>query len=75
MPVRFLVKFVVTCAINSAGKLICLRDCLHEHDCMGLIDKPGYIWFMLPQGANVTVKQPSHLNNFIMRNLSLKPLN
>ena len=30
---------------------------------------------MLPQGASVTVKQPSHLNNFDMKNLSVKPLN
>ena len=30
---------------------------------------------MLPQGASVTEKQLSHLNNFIMKNLSVKPLN
>ena len=30
---------------------------------------------MFPQGANVKVKQPSHLNNFIMKNLFVKPLN
>ena len=31
----------VACAINCAGKLICLRACLHECDRMGLIDKSG----------------------------------
>ena len=30
----------VACAINCAGKLICLRACLHERDRGGLIDKP-----------------------------------
>ena len=30
---------------------------------------------MLSQVASVTVKQPSDLNNFIMKNLSLKPRN
>ena len=30
---------------------------------------------MLPQGASVTEKQPSHLNNFIMKILSVKSLN
>ena len=30
---------------------------------------------MLSQGASVTEKQPSHLNNFIMKNSSVKPLN
>ena len=32
-------------------------------------------WLMFPQGASVTVKQRSYLNNFIMKNLSVKPLN
>ena len=31
----------VVCAINRAGKLICLRACLHERNHAGLIDKPG----------------------------------
>ena len=31
----------VVCAINRAGKLICLHACLHEPDRAGLIDKPG----------------------------------
>ena len=30
---------------------------------------------MFPQGAIVTVKQPSYLNNFIMKDLSVKSLN
>ena len=30
----------VACAINRAGKLICMRACLHERDRAGLIDKP-----------------------------------
>ena len=30
---------------------------------------------MLPQGASVTVKQPSHLNDFIIKYLSVKSLN
>ena len=30
----------VACAINCAGKLICLRACLHKQDRMVLIDKP-----------------------------------
>ena len=29
---------------------------------------------MLPQRASVTVKQPLHLNNFIIENSSVKPL-
>ena len=30
---------------------------------------------MRSQVASVTMKQPSHLNNLIMKNLSLKPRN
>ena len=40
LQARFSVKFVVACAIIRAGKLICLRACLHERDGAGLIDKP-----------------------------------
>ena len=40
LPARFSVKFVVACAINCAGKLICLRACLHKRHRVGLIDKP-----------------------------------
>ena len=29
----------IACAINRAGKLICLRACLHGRDRKGLIDK------------------------------------
>ena len=29
---------------------------------------------MLPKSASVSVKQPSHPNNFIMKKLSVKPL-
>ena len=32
----------VACAINRAGKLICLRACLHERDRTVVIDKPDY---------------------------------
>ena len=32
--------------------------------------RTGYRGLMLLQGASVKVKQPSHLNNFIMKNLS-----
>ena len=39
----------VACAIKYAGKLICLRACLHLRDHVGLIDKPdlskwNYMW-------------------------------
>ena len=34
----------VACAINRAGKLICLRACLHERDRTVVIDKPDYQW-------------------------------
>ena len=30
---------------------------------------------MYPKAAIVTMKQPSHLPNFIMKKLSVKPLN
>ena len=33
-------KTYVACAINHAGKLICLRACLRERNCSGLIDQP-----------------------------------
>ena len=32
--------YYVASAINRAGKLICLRACLHDRDRAGLIDKP-----------------------------------
>ena len=32
----------VACAINRAGKLICLRACLYERGRTGLIDKPAW---------------------------------
>ena len=30
------------CAINRAGKLICLHTCMHKHDRAHLIDKPTW---------------------------------
>ena len=37
-------KSYVAYAINRAGKLICLRACLHKRDRAGLIDKPANIY-------------------------------
>ena len=37
--------------------------------------RTGHRCLMLPQGASVTLKQPSHLNNFIIKYLLVKPLN
>ena len=42
LPARFSIKFVAS-TINRTGKLICLHACLHEHDCMGLVDKPAIV--------------------------------
>ena len=39
LSAQFLVKFVVTCAINHIGKLIPLHACLHERNRSGLIGK------------------------------------
>ena len=36
----------VACAINHAGKLICLHAWLHEQDRVGLIDKSAYIFWI-----------------------------
>ena len=35
----------VPSTINCTDKSICLHACLHQHNCVGLIDKPdSYIW-------------------------------
>ena len=37
--------YYVACKINHTGKLISLRPCLHKHDHVGLINKPGVLFF------------------------------
>ena len=32
--------YYFACAINHTDKFICLRACLHECNCVGLIDRP-----------------------------------
>ena len=44
----------VACVINHAGKLICLRACLHMRNRVGLIDKPNPLTTSYPQkGLNL----------------------
>ena len=68
-----LVSWLFYCTLDWCCLLCSYHKLLQSHNCLIAI-RSRVRMTLFPQGASSTVKQPSHFNNFIIKNLSVKPM-